>query len=134
MTIILNPNQTKHFTVEDVRAYFAGEGIDVTTAKVEVDTDALGMINAMDVGITLTAPQIAAFEEEFFTTSVTALSTKGDILTHDDANEQRLPVGTDGQILVADSVEAFGVKWIDGGFSVIDDQTLAVQQSFRLLF
>ena len=40
------------------------------------------------------------------------LTTKGDLYTYDTA-EARLPVGTDGQILSADSGEATGLLWID---------------------
>lgn len=38
------------------------------------------------------------------------LTTKGDIYTYDTTNA-RLPVGTDGQVLIADSAESTGVKW-----------------------
>jgi hypothetical protein len=51
------------------------------------------------------------------------LTTKGDIYTYDTDN-QRLPIGTDGKILSADSSEATGLKWIDntgGGYEVIDN-------------
>jgi hypothetical protein len=40
------------------------------------------------------------------------LTTKGDIYVYD-VDNQRLPVGTDGQLLSADSVETTGLKWID---------------------
>lgn len=38
------------------------------------------------------------------------LTTKGDILTYDTA-DARLPVGSDGQIIYADSTQAKGIKW-----------------------
>lgn len=40
------------------------------------------------------------------------LTTKGDIYVYD-VDNQRLPVGTNGQLLSADSVETTGLKWID---------------------
>ncbi len=40
------------------------------------------------------------------------LTTKGDLYTYDTGN-QRLPVGTDGQVLKADSAETTGLKWDD---------------------
>jgi len=42
--------------------------------------------------------------------ALSPLTTKGDLLSYDTANN-RLPVGTDGQVLTADSAEALGVKW-----------------------
>lgn len=38
------------------------------------------------------------------------LTTKGDIYTYDTGN-QRLPVGTNGQVLTADSAQTTGIKW-----------------------
>jgi hypothetical protein len=40
------------------------------------------------------------------------LTTKGDVYTYDSA-DQRLPVGTDGQVLSSNSAQATGLKWID---------------------
>ncbi len=45
------------------------------------------------------------------------VTTKGDLLTHDNATAERLAVGTDGQVLNADSAETTGLKWIDPGAS-----------------
>lgn len=39
------------------------------------------------------------------------LTTKGDILTRNDANNVALPVGSDGQVLTANSAAAAGVDW-----------------------
>lgn len=39
------------------------------------------------------------------------LTTKGDIYTYDTTNN-RLPVGTDGQVLSADSTQSTGLKWV----------------------
>lgn len=53
------------------------------------------------------------------------LTTKGDLFTYD-TGDQRLPVGTDGQVLTADSAEATGVKWATasgGGATVLSDLT-----------
>ena len=38
------------------------------------------------------------------------LTTKGDLYTYD-TDDQRLPVGTDGDTVIADSAEATGLKW-----------------------
>jgi hypothetical protein len=42
--------------------------------------------------------------------SASPLTTKGDLYTYNTANA-RLPVGTDGQVLTADSTQATGIKW-----------------------
>jgi hypothetical protein len=43
------------------------------------------------------------------------LTTKGDIFTHDATVDARLPVGTNTQLLTADSTQATGLKWIGVG-------------------
>lgn len=44
--------------------------------------------------------------------ALSPLTTKGDLLTRDTTNNIRLGVGTDGQVLSADSAQASGLKWI----------------------
>ena len=41
----------------------------------------------------------------------TPLTTKGDLLVTDGTTLQRVPIGTNDQVLTADSVQASGVKW-----------------------
>lgn len=55
---------------------------------------------------------------EFDTTD--QASTKGDLLVVSGGTIKRLPVGTDDQVLTADSAEAAGVKWATGGGGVTD--------------
>ena len=43
--------------------------------------------------------------------ALSPVTTKGDIITRDVTNNIRLAVGTDGQVLTADSLEASGIKW-----------------------
>lgn len=55
------------------------------------------------------------------------LDTKGDILVHDGTDYAKVPVGTDGQRLEADSTESTGVKWVtptSGGTSVSLDSAM----------
>jgi len=50
------------------------------------------------------------------------LLTKGDLLTHGSTTFSRLAVGSNGQVLTADSTATLGVKWANstGGSSVSD--------------
>lgn len=54
--------------------------------------------------------QFVTFLDEKFTLPI---ANKGELLTHDGTSEQALLVGTDGQILTADSNEPNGLKWVD---------------------
>jgi hypothetical protein len=72
------------------------------------------------------------------------LTAKGDIYARSAADVSRLPVGSDGQVLVADSVEATGLRWAgtrelgtigflifkeDGGLVYTTDGNLAIKES-----
>lgn len=62
------------------------------------------------------------------------LTTKGDIYTYSTVNA-RLPVGTNGQLLSADSAETTGLKWIaapSSGFSENDDLTLTASDTIGI--
>lgn len=49
--------------------------------------------------------------------NLSPLTTKGDLILHNGTNNVRVGVGTDGQILSADSTQATGVKWINNSAS-----------------
>lgn len=78
-----------------------------------------------------------AIIQSFGTSAVanTPLTTKGDLLTHNGTSEQRLPVGADNEVIVADPLVALGIKWAPRGFEVIADETLgAVANTFNVTF
>jgi len=43
--------------------------------------------------------------------ALSPLTTKGDLIAHDGTNSVRLPVGSNNQVLLADSTQADGIKW-----------------------
>jgi hypothetical protein len=67
--------------------------------------------------------------------SASPLTTKGDLYGYDTA-DARIPVGTNGHVLTADSTQTLGVKWAAGGsFSGYEDvftATTTGQQTFTL--
>jgi hypothetical protein len=50
-------------------------------------------------------------------TALSPLTTKGDLLASNGSSSTRLAVGTNGQVLVADSTAGLGVKWATDPFS-----------------
>lgn len=59
--------------------------------------------------------------------SASPLTTKGDLYTYDTA-DARLPIGTDGYVLTADSAETTGLKWAaasgGGGASMVFERSI----------
>ena len=53
--------------------------------------------------------QTAAFD------ALSPLTTKGDLIAHNGTNDVRVPVGTNGYVLTADSAAASGVAWAAAG-------------------
>lgn len=47
--------------------------------------------------------------------ALSPLTTKGDLLAHDGTNNIRVPVGTNGYVLLADSTQASGLRWAVSG-------------------
>jgi len=109
----------------------AGFGTGVTISPASggsVTSNIINAANVLQLGVNVTVPTVEGeFRNDGNDTFVfsggavrnlsnigagSPLTTKGDIFGFDTANA-RIPVGTDGQVLTADSVEALGVKWAD---------------------
>lgn len=92
----------------DTNTYLTG----ITSSDV---TTALGytpVTNARTLTINGVTYDLTADRSWTIATSSSPLTTKGDLYTFSTV-DARLPVGTDGQILSADSAEATGLKWIN---------------------
>jgi hypothetical protein len=77
----------------------------VTTAKLADLSVTTGKI----VDLAVTTAKIAA--NAVTLGKLGALTTKGDVLTHDGTDHKRFGVGSNGQVLTADSAQANGIKW-----------------------
>ncbi|MFV8251284.1 tail fiber domain-containing protein [Bdellovibrio bacteriovorus] len=73
-------------------------------AAINLASDVTGTLPIANGGTGATTA-IAAFN------GLSPLTTKGDVLGNDGTNDVRLPAGTNGQVLTADSAQASGLKW-----------------------
>ena len=89
-----------------------------TLSGVSLATQVTGTLPIANGGTGQTS-QTAAFD------ALSPLTTKGDLVVHNGTNDVRLAVGSNGQLLTADSAEATGVKWAAAPVSttVSDDTT-----------
>lgn len=94
-------------------------GADVTGSNTSASANALesatttvnvSSATAPTSGQVLTATSGTAATWQTPSTLSSPLTTKGDVYTYS-STDARLPVGTDGQVLTADSAEATGLKW-----------------------
>lgn len=86
-----------------------GNGIGGNPA-IDVDETQLNLANlggTLDIasGGTGAGSAVAAFD------NLAPTTTKGDLIAHNGTDNVRVPVGTNGQVLTADSVAAAGVSW-----------------------
>jgi hypothetical protein len=58
------------------------------------------------------------------------LTTKGDLIVNDGTNSIRLPVGSNGQVLSADSAQASGLLWIASASSADPLATMSLTDDF----
>lgn len=84
-----------------------------SSATVDLTTDVTGILPIANGG-TNASTATAAFD------NLAPGTTKGDIVVFDGTNHIRVGVGTDGQILKADSAEASGVVWATAAAGVTD--------------
>lgn len=90
-------------TVTNGDGVSANPSIDVSESNLTLNN--IGGTLGISKGGTGQTSQTAAFD------ALSPLTTKGDVIVHDGTNNIRVGVGTNGQVLTADSTQASGVKW-----------------------
>ena len=86
------------------------DDVDAATARTTLGLGTIATVNSpvpIANGGTGQTTQAAAFD------ALAPGTTKGDLIVFNGTDHIRLAVGTDGQVLAADSAEASGVKWDD---------------------
>lgn len=100
----------------------------VTAGTATVSTAGSLILPQNDAGILyFTSASAAIFYDFIQTGAVSPLTTKGDLYTYS-TSDARLPVGTNGYTLVADSAEATGLKWAaasSGGITLLSTTNLS---------
>ena len=81
-------------------------GNHVQESGITITSDASGTV----VGLNLGTVTDNGVNTESVTSQASPLTTKGDLWGYDTA-DNRIPVGADGTVLVADSAQALGLKW-----------------------
>jgi hypothetical protein len=97
---------------DTVQIQNVGSGVcTVTAGTATVSTSAVLALKQYDAGsLYFNSTSAALFFAADAADNTSPLTTKGDIYTFSTTND-RLPVGTNGQTLVADSTAATGLKW-----------------------
>jgi len=104
-------------TVTSIDGSGGTTGLTLTGGPITVNgTLTLGGTLAIANGGTGQTTKAAAFN------ALSPTTTKGDIIVYDTGTNVRVPVGTNGQALIADSAQATGVRW--GNASDISGQTV----------
>jgi len=83
--------------------------VDIDVAEANLNHDSIGGILSISKGGTGQSIKTGAFD------ALAPATTKGDITVYNGTDNIRVAVGSDGQVLTADSVQASGVKWAAGG-------------------
>lgn len=111
--------------------YLTLDGQQITRGLIDLASHVTGTLPIANGG-TGQSTQTAAFD------ALSPTTTKGDIIADNGTNDVRVAVGTNGQVLTADSAEAAGVKWATpsggaggGNFDVITSDVTATYDSMN---
>ena len=102
--------------------------VTITAGTATVNTAGSLIVPQYDGGVLYFTSASAAIYFDWVQAGATSpLTTKGDIWGYS-TSDARIPIGTDGQILTADSTQSLGLKWAtasSGGMTLISTTTLA---------
>ena len=140
-TVIMNSASATTITVntalfaagDTVNIQNIGAGIcTVTAGTATVNTAGSLALNQYEGGVLyFRSTSASTFFDYVQTGSVSPLTTKGDLYGFSTL-DARIPIGTNNQVLTADSAQALGLKWAtptSGGFTLISTTTPTVSTS-----
>jgi hypothetical protein len=110
-TIAIDPDTQS----EEICYVTANSGDIFTITRAQAGSSAVAHASGATVRHVLTSADLVFFRDGVTTANAaipaSTLTTKGDLLTRTTATLQRLPVGSNGQVLVADSTATLGLNW-----------------------
>jgi hypothetical protein len=110
-TIAIDPDTQ----TEEICFVTANSGDVFTVTRGQAGSSAVAHASGATVRHVLTSSDLVYFRDGVTTANAaipaSTLTTKGDLLSRTSATLQRLPVGSNGQILIADSTATLGLNW-----------------------
>jgi hypothetical protein len=97
-------------SASDLNTYIQQQTVMVFASASARTTALSGVLSEGMVSYRLDSHVLEVYNGTIWEATETVLTTKGDLVTFDTA-PNRLPVGTNGQVLTADSTQALGIKW-----------------------
>jgi len=113
-TIAIDPDTQ----TEEICFVTANSGDVFTVTRARAGSSAVAHASGATVRHVLTSSDLDFFRDGVATANAaipaSTLTTKGDLLSRTTATLQRLPVGSNGQVLTADSTATLGLNWATG--------------------
>lgn len=110
-TIAIDPDTQ----TEEICYVTANSGDTFTITRAQAGSSAVAHPSGATVRHVLTSADLDYFRNGVITADAaipaSTLTTKGDLLSRTTATLQRVPIGSNGQVLTADSAQTAGIKW-----------------------